>query len=178
MKNSLRFIVMLLGLFVFFGVQTSLAQVIISEVDPSSGMIELHNTGDDAVDVSTMFFCNRPAYASLANLEIVSGDLTLEGHAYVVLKWASVASNDAELGLYSRPSYSSAEAIVDYIAWGSAGHGREGVAVEAGLWQAGDFLAVPTEGMSLTYVGMAENLLDNWQMLEPSFGMGNEESAM
>lgn len=171
MKKGLR-LLLVLGFVFTLAAQFGLAQVIITEVDPSTGMIEFHNTGDDAVDISSMFLCNRPAYTPVSGLELVSGDLVIEGHGYTVVTWSAIAATDAELALYTAPEYNNAEALVDYVAWGSAGHGREGVAVEAGLWNAGEFLEMPAEGMSLTYVGMAETPMANWSMAEPSFGMG------
>lgn len=162
------YVVLVLG-FVSFG----LGQVMISEVDPATGTIELHNAGEEAVDVSGMFFCNRPAYTPLSALELVSGELNIPAGGYAVVKWDAVAKADAELGLYSTPSYSSADAILSYISWGSAGHGREGVAVEAGLWTAGAFLDVPAEGQTLSHVAMGEDMVANWAAAEPSLGEAN-----
>lgn len=164
-------VVAFIGLIV--SVQLGLAQVMISEVDPSTGTIEFHNAGEDAVDLATMFLCNRPAYTSVGDLELVSGELMLEGGGYTVVTWDAVAAADAELALYTAPEYSNADALVDYVSWGSAGHGREGVAVEAGLWNAGEFLETPAEGMSLSYSGTGETPLDNWGTSEPSFGEAN-----
>lgn len=169
----------LIGLLVIMGLGFSFgfSQVMISEVDPTTGTIELHNVGAEAVDASTMFFCNRPAYTSLSALELVSGELMIPADGFLVLKWDAIASADAELGLYSEASYNSADAIQSYIAWGSAGHGREGVAVEAGLWTAGAFLDAPTEGQTLSHVGMddamSDDMLAGWAATEPSLGEAN-----
>jgi hypothetical protein len=171
---------LLIGLFlmVALGFSCALAQIQISEVDPATGAVELHNAGDEAVDVSSMFLCNRPAYAQLSSLEVVSGELTIPGHGYLVVTWAAVASADAELALYAEPSYGSADAIRDYLAWGSAGHGREGTAAEAGLWMAGSFLEAPAEGMTLSHRGTMEMVDDpamNWMEAEPTLGESNSD---
>lgn len=160
-------------LFVSALLSSSFAQVLISEVDPATGQVELHNTGSEAVDVTSMFFCNRPAYIPLSALDVVSGETTIEPDGYLVLTWDAIATDDAELGLYSSPNYNSADAIASYVAWGSAGHGREGVAVEAGIWTAGAFLDMPAEGQTLSHVDMMGMNSENWAAGEPSLGAAN-----
>lgn len=59
-------------------------------------------------------------------------------------KLGNIAAESGEVGLYSRGDFGSSGAIVDYVEWGMAGHGRTSVAVEAGIWPGGGF--VPTDG--------------------------------
>lgn len=128
----------------------------ITEVDPATGQVELHNSGEEAVDAADLWLCNRPDYARIGDLEVISGDLNVPPGGLLVVSWASVAASDAELGLYASNSFGSAEALLDYLQWGAAGHGREGVAAEAGLWPAGAFLEAPAEGQTLSYQAPAE----------------------
>lgn len=162
------------GLFAF---STAFAQgVRINEVNPSGGWIELHNTGEEAVDVSAYQFCNRPAYAAVGDLEIVSGETTIEPDGFLVVSWDAIVGDTAELGLYTSASFSDATAMVDYLAWGGAGGGREGVAVEAGLWQEGEFAAMPETEGSLVYSDAGETMLEHWSAGEATPGEANPGS--
>ena len=60
----------------------------------------------------------------------------------VSLDGLEIEASDGELGLYTTTrSFSSADAIIRYVEWGSSGHGRGGVAVIAGVWTDGDFVS-------------------------------------
>ncbi|NIR37905.1 MAG: hypothetical protein GWN73_19365 [Actinobacteria bacterium] len=52
------------------------------------------------------------------------------------------------MALYSDNSFGSADSLVSYVEWGVPGHGRTGVAVEAGIWGEGEFVPT-TEASSL-----------------------------
>jgi len=156
---------------------TALAQdVRINEVNLSGGWIELHNAGEEAVDVSAYQFCNRPAYAAVGDLEVVSGEMTIEPGGFLVLNWDAIAGDTAELGLYTSASFSSADAMVDYLAWGGAGGGRESVAAEAGLWAEGDFAAMPEAEQSLVYSDAGETMLEHWSAADATPGEANPGS--
>ena len=175
-QASTKTLVVLLA-FAIAALSTAFAQgVRINEVNPSSGWIELHNTGEEAVDVSTYQFCNRPAYAAIGDLEIVSGETTIEPGGFLVVSWDAIAGDTAELGLYTSASFSDATAMVDYLAWGGTGGGREGVAVEAGLWQEGDFAAMPEAEASLVYSDAGETMLEHWSAAEATPGEANPGS--
>lgn len=139
----------------------------ISEVD-NSGRIEIYNGGTDTVDLSGYWLCNRPAYQQLSTLAIECGELDLApGEVVVVTGFTGFNGEDAELGLYSTNEFGSAEALVSYLEWGSAGHGRAPVAIEAGLWEAGLFFPAPPEGTSLQNLPGAE--ATDWVTQTPSF---------
>lgn len=170
-RSRSRVAVTLLGLFIF---SLALAQdVRINEVNLAGGWIELHNTGEEAVDVSAYQFCNRPAYAAVGDLEVVSGEMMIEPGGFLVVNWDAIAGDTAELGLYTSASFSSADAMVDYLAWGGAGGGREGVAVEAGLWQEGDFATMPEAEQSLVYSDAGETMLEHWRAADATPGEAN-----
>jgi hypothetical protein len=82
--------------------------------------------------------CNRPSYAPLSgslapgeSVEVSAADL------------GGLSAGSGEVGLYSSRAFGDSSAMTDYVAWGSGG-GRESVAVDAGLWGAGD--AAPGDG--------------------------------
>ena len=74
------------------------------------------------------------------DIEVVSGEMMIPADGLLVIVWDAVAAADAELGIYVDNQFGSAESLVSYLQWGSAGHGRESVAEAAGLWTAGTFL--------------------------------------
>jgi hypothetical protein len=126
------------------------AQIHISEVNPAGQWIELHNVGDEAVDVSGYVLCNFPEYAPISAAEIVSGDLVIPADGRLVVRWELFGAADGEVGIYSTGgAFGDPETIVDYVQYGSAGHRRETVGEGAGVWTAGAFLEVPADGMSL-----------------------------
>ena len=58
-----------------------------------------------------------------------------------------------ELGLYAEGDFGNPDAIVAYVEWGKAGHGRTATAVQAGVWPSGGF--VPTSDTT-ALIGVSE----------------------
>jgi hypothetical protein len=99
--------------------------------------IELKNTGDGTIDISEWWLCSEFQYEQLANLTLLDGtDLTLEpGEIVTVQAWADLNDTAADLGLYTVNEFASADAMVDFLQWGTdASIGRSTVAVEKGIW--------------------------------------------
>lgn len=158
---------------VLVGAQAAAQSVRINEIDPAGNWVELHNAGDAEVDVAGWQFCNRPAYAAIGDLEVVAGSTTIPAGGYLVVRWDAIHAGGPELGLYTSSQFGSADALVDYVEYGAAGGGRESVAVEAGLWEAGTFMDVPAEGSSLAYMGGGDTMLANWSEAAPTPGEEN-----
>ena len=104
--------------------------------------VELTNTGDQMVDVSSLWLCDFPAYDQLSTLNVVCGSLDMAPGSVTVVSGWNVDSSDGELGLYTSTSFGSSSAIIDYVEWGSPNHTRSSVAVNAGIWTAGDIAAL------------------------------------
>jgi len=150
--------IILLALFcTLSGALTS--QVVINEILPSDG-VELKNLGTTAVDVSGYWLCNFPDYQSIGNLTTVCGNTMMMPGELLTVSGFSVPTGDAELGLYTSNSFSSSTAMIDYVEWGSTGHQRSSVAVQAGIWTAGDFLQAIPAGNSIEYSGTGESPTD------------------
>ena len=109
------------------------AQVVIRSIDFGAGTAELVNTGDAPYDLAGHWLCNRPNYAAVPGETIAAG-----GSVIVDLGGLGIDGGGGELGLYSSRDFANASAIVRYVQWGSAGGGRSGTAVEAGVWTDGD----------------------------------------
>ncbi|SER04512.1 Por secretion system C-terminal sorting domain-containing protein [Neolewinella agarilytica] len=136
------------------------SNVTINEVAPD-GRIELFNGTDQAIDVSSFWLCNRPAYQLISAMTVECGELLIQpGDVTVISGFSGFDAADAELGLYTTNSFGSATALISYLEWGSAGHGRASVAVEAGLWMEDFFLTPPTGDESLQLTVNASNELE------------------
>ncbi|MCK7590101.1 T9SS type A sorting domain-containing protein [Subsaxibacter sp. CAU 1640] len=142
MKNNYThklFLTLLLSAFSFMAMQS---QVRLQQVDPATGAVTLHNYGASTVNVGTYWLCNFPSYDQLSSLTVTSGSLNLAAGAEVtVTSSIGLQVADSELGLYNSSSFGSSTAMQDYLQWGSAGHQREVVAVNKGIWTAGTFVS-------------------------------------
>ena len=142
--------------------------VVISEV-AGDGMIELFNGTDVAIDVSDFWLCNRPVYQRISAMTLECGEMLIQpGEVTVVSGFNGFDGADAELGLYTTSSFGSSDALISYLEWGSAGHGRASVAIAAGLWEADFFLTPPAEGESLQ-LGINDDNEIEWTTAASSF---------
>jgi hypothetical protein len=115
-----------------------------------NGWIEIINNTDQTVDISSYWVCNRPSYAILSSLNVECGSMNLApGDIVVVSGFSGLDVVDGELALFNSNSFGSSTAIVSYMEWGSSGHGRSSVAIDAGLWTVGRELPAPTASSSL-----------------------------
>lgn len=128
-----------LSLVLLLSIQSQ-AQVIINEFQPETNTIELKNIGSTTVDVSSYEACSFPVYDAMEDLTLVSGSLNMAPGDILVVSGHTMGVADDELGIYSTPSYTNPDAMMDYVEWGSTGHQRSTVAVAAGIWNTGDFL--------------------------------------
>ncbi len=151
----------------------AVAIIVINEILPGS-TVELKNIGDAALNVSSYYLCDFPAYQQIGTSNIVFGNVMMQpGDILVIDNVFSMSANDGELGLYATPSYSSSMAIRDYVEWGSTGHTRSTVAVAAGIWTTGDFVPAFTAGSSIEYDGSGNSSADWAPQASPSIGAEN-----
>lgn len=149
--------------------------IVINEVNYGEDkLIELWNNGTVAVDISSYWLCLGPGqYLQMENATITTGDTNLDPGEFVVANWDEL-SNSEGLGLYANNSFTSADAIMDFVQWGAAGSARENVAVAAGIWTAGDFVEeVRLPSFSISYDGEGDTSADWQETVNPTFGLGN-----
>lgn len=134
-------------LFIALGVQVvANSQLKLNYVNPATNEITIKNYGSSAVDITSYRFCALFEYANIAigDVAIVAGDLNLAADEEVTVSWnagSGFNTTQSDLGLYlPNGSFGSAASMVDFMQYGAAGQGREGVANTAGLWTAGQFL--------------------------------------
>lgn len=126
----------------------------------ADGYVAVTNFGDASADVGGWQLCQRPRYLSLPQVVIEPGEVVLfafgdttglDGNvAEIGGGLGTIDAGDGEIGLYTSSAFGNPNAIVTYVEWGSSGHGRSAVAVEAAIWGDGDF--VPTENESVRIV--------------------------
>lgn len=141
-KNGIIKVTVILGLVLVPG---AWGTIVLTEVDPGGGRIEVWNAGEERVDVNDYQVCALFRYARLGSLTVEKGSLEMDpGEILVVTGFALTGETD--LGLYRTASFGDPESLVDFVQWGSGGNGREAVAVQKGIWEEGDFLSDPQEG--------------------------------
>lgn len=142
-----------------------------------SPYVLITNVGAAPIDLGDHWLCRRPSYKQLPQLTMDPGDTVavglgdtpppddlvgLAGSVDLGRALGAITRTEGELGLYTAPTFDSPSAIVDYVQWGAADHGRESVAVEAGIWTAGAFVEVPPEALALTSSGLPEAGFEDW----------------
>jgi hypothetical protein len=157
----------------FFGIQSQ-SQIIINEFQPETNTIELKNIGNTTVDVSSYEACSFPEYNAMDELTLVSGTLLMAPGDITVVQGHAMGVADDELGLYTMPSYTNPDAMLDYVEWGSSGHQRSTVAVAAGIWNTNDFLEFfPLADETYMWDGLGD-APSNWFADPDTFGAENE----
>ena len=112
------------------------APLLIESVDFDEEFVVITNVSDAEYSLEGHFVCNFPNYASISDIGTVAA-----GESFTVpLADLGAVSSTGEVGIYTSSDFGSADAMVTYVEWGTPNHGRSSVAVEAGLWTAGDFV--------------------------------------
>jgi hypothetical protein len=164
--------------------------VVLSEVYYGGGAdvdyIEILNDEDEAVDVSDYFLCLRVgAYFRLGEVAIAIGeDFVLDAGERVVVRAPEDLGQEGTVALYSvGGAFADPTNITSFIQWGAADvpDTRTDVAVAAGLWVDGAFLAVAaadeavslnegagTYGNAVPSPGLAEGVTDRAVLVQLS----------
>lgn len=150
----------------------AITQVVFGE----GGYVVITNVGGSAGSIGGYALCQRPSYLNLPDVELLpfesvwvaAGDgslLTATPAKEVIPANGALGSfdrADGEVALYSTPDFASADAIRSYVEWGSSGHGRSSVAVEAGLWAEGAFVEIPSDADSVQAVAQPADSPEDW----------------
>lgn len=124
--------------------------------------IEIVNLGSETIDIGKWWFCSKFNYGQLDTMTLINGDdfVMLPGEVIVIQAWKDLHDIIADLGLYSVNNFSSSDAMVDYVQWGTeANPGRGNVAVSKGIWREPmpgvyDFVPTAAEGQSAQWSGI------------------------
>jgi len=112
-------------------------------LDPVLHQITLKNFDSSTIDISGLRVSSEFRYETISNLPLINGSFSLTGNGTVTFEWL-LTDEDADLSLYVPTGiFSDALNMLDFMQWGSAGNGRESVAVVKGIWTQGDFILGP-----------------------------------
>jgi hypothetical protein len=123
------------------------------------GFVSVQNVGTGSGGLGGYYLCQFPDYFALPDIDlapseqlaVASGDaagLDLIGYTVVGAGGAiGDLTGDGEMALYLGDVFTDADAIRDYVEWGSAGHARSEIAIAAGIWPQNAFVAVPPESL-------------------------------
>ena len=140
--KKLYLLPMVLGLFLMFTTQNAHAQNIrLLQVNPTTDEITLKNFGSSAQNVGSWWVCSLFVYGQISNLNITNGAMMMMPNDEITFTGFSLNDTSSDLGLYNSSAFASSTAMQDFVQWGAGGQGRESVAVEKGIWSAGDFLS-------------------------------------
>ncbi len=184
----MRFLLLALVV-VFFAPESVFAQadqVRINEVNVADNWVELYNAGNETVDVSNWWLCSFPAYATVGSRTVFGdGSPVLDPGAYLVVEWdpsrnedGNTGTLDGEVGLYLSPSFSSSDAVADYLAYGVAqSSGRQSEAAGAGEWTLGAAVALGEAGTTLSFFDNGGAPEANWSIGTPTPNGPNEDTS-
>ena len=149
--------------------------VVLNEVAYLNNQVEIFNNGDIDADLSDYFLCLGPGtYRRIGDLE-VQGNLNLAPGDYLVVNY-NMPTQTGGLGLYINNSgFANPDTLADFVQWGAEGTAREDVAVQAGIWTAGEFVPVMNDAnYSIVFDGEG-NGVANWaETTTPTLGDENE----
>ena len=131
-----------------------------------NGYVAITNVGGAVGNLEGHALCQRPNYFVLPSIEVepfqvvwvALGDgagITNPSVVSIVPangQLGRVGRDDGEMALYRSAQFSAPDELRSYVEWGSSGHGRSSVAIEAGLWDPDAFIEIPddTFGVSST----------------------------
>ena len=125
--------------------------------------VTIRNLSGEAVNLDGYQICRRPFYAPLPAVELAAGAaLTIHMNVAgtntdtdVFIEIFSDLTETSEFNLYSDNNFTSADSLVAFVAWGGepGSNGRIDVAVDAGLWTAGDFITTCEDSGGFIAVG-------------------------
>ncbi|MDH3605500.1 MAG: hypothetical protein OER12_00730 [Acidimicrobiia bacterium] len=148
------------------------AQFVISRVVfGDDGYVSVTNVGGESGNLEGWQLCQRPAYFGIGSVEVAAGETVhfttgdpggnLSGQVIDSGgRFSTLNADNGEIGLYIDSSFGSAASIRSYVEWGSAGHGRSSVAVEAGIWDGGFVAAGGAPGIAATV--LAPSSVGDW----------------
>lgn len=151
-------------------------EVAINEFSSQGDWVEIVNQGTESADISDFWLCLGPGtYQQISALTVLGGDTTIPVGGFLVVEYG-LPDTDAGLGLYnSNSDFGDATTIADFVQYGAGGSARENVAVEAGIWTAGEFVTTTVSTTnSIAYDGEGDAASDWAETTTPTPGDVNE----
>lgn len=142
-------------------------------LSPAGQDVVIQNIGDVTGNLMGFAICQRPNYHTFGDIELAPGELvavSLGGDVFLPPPGAKtttanigrISADDGEIGLYSTNNFGSSSAIVDYVEWGSSGHPRSSVAIEAGIWAPGHTVETTAETTVIFANSTPTSVSEDW----------------
>ena len=154
--------------------------------DSSQDWVEIVNTGASVIDISDWWLCARFQYGQINTLTLLSGDdyILGPGEKLVVQAHADLDNTASDLGLYTTNTFTDANAMVDFVQWGTDQDvGRSDVAAAKGIWRelstgVYDFVPTAASGQSAAWKGTNSGgglltFSEDWENGTPTQGGSN-----
>ena len=171
MKTSL-YLAALLAAPAALAQQAAFSSLIITEVQPSTGEVEVTNLSDEEVITARLPFCHRFNYGTS-----VPSNTTFAPGESRVFNLSGLNASVSDLWLYRPGSFGNAANIISGLNWGGSLQGRSRLATGANLW---DGLSLPTppadQSLQLT-PGADPALSTSWTTADPTMGEFPSASA-
>lgn len=140
------------------------------------GYVVITNVGTGRGTLAGFALCQRPSYFVLPDITldpfdsvwVATGDgsdLTASSIVQVIASngaFGGLRAAEGELALYSSAQFSVADELVSYVEWGETDHGRSSLAVEAGLWEAGAYVEIPSDAFGVVATAAPATGPDDW----------------
>lgn len=138
-------------------------EVLVDPLGPNAGaqFVELFNSSNSPVDIGGwMVTDGHNSHTFAYGFQLAAGECVV-----LHIGASGVDSNTDQFV----PSFGELQAqgsmvllrnsteLVDFVEWGAANQNYEGTADQLAEWTAGDFVALPAEGLSFNYDGTANN---------------------
>lgn len=163
--SSLTLLGALLGAPAAFSQEAPFASLIITEVQPSTGQVEVTNLSEETVTTSRLPFCHRFNYGAT----VPSGTVFGPGES-VVFTIRGLSAANSDLWLYRSGGFGNAANLISGLNWGAGLQGRTNLASGAQLWD-GLTLAAPPADQSLQLTPGADHRLStSWITSAPNLG--------
>ncbi len=146
----------------------------ISEVNPATDQVEVHNTGGGFTTVAARPFCHRFNYVS----NVPSGT-SFAADQHRVFTAGGLNNLASDLWLYTSSPFFDGNNIIHGLQFGGSSTGRSGLAATQGLWEGGasNFVPLPSGGASIAFDGFGISPRD-WYIDEtPTFGTADATTA-
>jgi len=147
----------------------------IASVSFGAPMVTIYNIGDEGGSLAGHWLCQRPSYIELPDITLEPGEgvaISLGGNVFLPppglltadgqFNVGGVDGTSGELALYSSNDFGSSDAIVSYVEWGTADHGRSSVAVGAGIWEAGAFVVTTGDSAVIQITDFGDTGPSGW----------------
>jgi len=155
---------------ILFNIYFASSQIRMTQVDPFTDQVTIHNFGTTMEPLNGYWFCTKITYGPFASATVVSGSLNLAAGADVTIVVNTLAKLDnvaSDLSIYftNAGGFGVATNMVDFMQYGDdfpAGFGREGEAVSQGLWAAGTFILGDPAPWAYTGSNGTQNGVNFW----------------